>query len=420
MVAHEQPPRRRLQLLVSLGLLLGGNPPFWRFIGRLGDIEFLWGHAMPALRFLQNWAWVIGMAGLVWLFIERRFRPFMSRGATAGQSVGPKQDPTITPTRDRASKEAEIVADEAKATRERAVRHDVRDRIGRVTRLLIGSHEALDKAFRASVSRVRQDAALLREVERLLEARIGNGYAQVGALQVAVNRSMQDAPESDKPSSASLVEMMVACLADHINFCWALENFRLLPDVLLARPPEITRWQDAVERLKAELRPLVHHSAFDIRPIAAHLEPIAIPDHAPRVVPSRWGHLLATSTGSDQGLLVENLGGPARRVVADPIPLGRRWVRFEGPKIPELKQGDPPALYPAHVEESPGHLHRGLLKPFREWQTELGDPARETVGKVYYDDFDGNRYVTFYRLGVDVLNRDSGMAVGFLEQRRLP
>ena len=60
-----------------------------------------------------------------------------------------------------------------------------------------------------------------------------------------------------------------------------------------------------------------------------------------------------------------------------------------------------------------------LFEPFREWQQEIGDIAREVVGVISYTDFDSHQYETLYRLGVDVLNSDAGMVVEFLAQRQI-
>jgi hypothetical protein len=317
---------------------------------------------------------------------------------------------------------ADVVEEEAAAIRQLATRQDVRQRVAGVNRWLIANHEATDKALRACMGALKVEPQLVREFERLLTMQVGAVYAEIGELNTAVGRSQQSAPEDGKLPIDALAGMMVETLANQFRLGWALENIRRLPDVMLARLPEIGTWLDTTERLRAELRPLLHHDRFDLRPIAAQLGTRAIPSHAPRVVPVRWGHREATprEKSLDQGLFVENLEGPAMSVVADPFSLGRRRVVFERPEINQLKKGDAPILCSAHVEETPGRVGIGLFAPFREWQAELGDTGRETVGKIYYDDFEGNRFVTYYRIGVDVLNRDAAMVVEFLEQGRVP
>ncbi len=71
------------------------------------------------------------------------------------------------------------------------------------------------------------------------------------------------------------------------------------------------------------------------------------------------------------------------------------------------------------IERASHDISVDLAESLRDWQQEIGDPKRETVGVITYTDFDGRRYESYYRLGIDVQNRDAGIVVEFLEQRRM-
>jgi hypothetical protein len=243
----------------------------------------------------------------------------------------------------------------------------------------------------------------------------------MGRLNVTANRSLQDAPEDGKPSVAELLDLLVETVTRYFQLCDIVEGVRVLPPVLLRPHGAISEWKDSRDKLKRELEHASHVEGLGtLRRFAGYFASDALGPNAPRVVPKRYGHLSTQPDKSlEEGLFVENLGGPARSILVQPFKLGYRTVKFTGPEVSQLKREDGERFFEVGVEGPPHHTSLDLFPSFREWQQEHGDLSLETVGTIAYADFDGGRYETLYRVGVDVLSSDGGMVVEFIEQRRV-
>ena len=53
----------------------------------------------------------------------------------------------------------------------------------------------------------------------------------------------------------------------------------------------------------------------------------------------------------------------------------------------------------------------GMFRLLRDWQNSINDLGAEVEGRVQFKDEDGMGHETRYKVGVDVLNRDSGIVV---------
>lgn len=302
-----------------------------------------------------------------------------------------------------------------------AERHRIRQHIAEVAARQVGpSLEATDKALRACVGKLPTDSTLVPVLVHACEFFLTEASEAVGRLNVACGRSLQDAPEDSKLSIEALAAVLVETSYLVFRLRHLLDDLHFVPDVLLkATPIEVTEAEAVTERLKAELRDMGYISGLDgMKRLSPWLNPLTIPPNAPRLVPVRYGYRVQSSP-SEEGLFIENLGSPARGIEVRPIRLGLQIVRFSHAELSQLKQQNGERFCEMHVEKSPGDIQTDLFPCFREWQAEHGDHGLETVGTIYYGDFDGNRYITYYRLGVDVLNADGGMVVEFLEQRKV-
>ena len=125
------------------------------------------------------------------------------------------------------------------------------------------------------------------------------------------------------------------------------------------------------------------------------------------LIPVRYGR-----NGLEEGLFVKNVGEkPLLDVSVDPLRLGSWTVSFIGPEITYLEAGDT-CFFGIAVEGPPTPLSDGLrlFRVLRGWQN--GDWGREATGHIRYKDIGGMNRETWYRIGVDVLNRDGGIVVG--------
>jgi len=303
--------------------------------------------------------------------------------------------------------------------RQRSRRHQIRTHVQNIVQNhLMQSHDAMETAVRAAVGKLPTGDRLSGELARAYEYLLEDFRHERADLNVAANRSLQDAPEEDKLSVDMLVDKLVNAVSIHFRLWRALEGLTLVPDVLLARLPELARARDVREQLKSELRTSAHADGFGaIRHLSEHLRPSGIPPTAPRIVPVRYGRM--SRQRAEEGLFLANLGDPARSVVAQQVRLGKQIVTFDGPEIAQLRREDGERFVDVTIERAPNDISIDLSESFRDWQQELGDLTRETVGVITYMDFEGRRYETYYRIGIDVQNRDGGMVVEFIEQRQL-
>lgn len=109
----------------------------------------------------------------------------------------------------------------------------------------------------------------------------------------------------------------------------------------------------------------------------------------------------------------------AYSVVVDPISFSRFTVEFIGPLLEQLKRGTEHHVVP--LVRQTGHPENaatvGLGPALRAWQDETGEVARQAVGRIRYSDHSRREFVTYYSVGIDVMNTESGIVVRFLEQR---
>jgi hypothetical protein len=140
-------------------------------------------------------------------------------------------------------------------------------------------------------------------------------------------------------------------------------------------------------------------------------------DTAPRIVPVRFGHRDFPWADGEQGLYVENRGRPARNLVAQPIRMGGSVVIFSKAETGELR-GNGPVTYFKAVVAGPSYTGRqSFADTFCDWQNE--GIRREAFGTITFSDEDGRLFQTVYRITLDILNADSGLAVEFVEERRI-
>ena len=140
-------------------------------------------------------------------------------------------------------------------------------------------------------------------------------------------------------------------------------------------------------------------------------------DAAPRIVPVRFGHRDFPWATGEQGLYVENRGRPASNLVALPVRIGHSVVSFAAAENGELG-GNRPVSYFRAVVEGPAHGgEQSFADAFCDWQNH--GIRREAVGTITFSDADGRLFQTIYRITLDILNADSGLAVELVEQRRI-
>ncbi len=75
---------------------------------------------------------------------------------------------------------------------------------------------------------------------------------RMGQLNVAANRSLQDAPEDGKPSVDDLVELLIDTVSRYFQLCDVIDGVRVIPPALLQPHPAIAEWKEAKEKLKRE------------------------------------------------------------------------------------------------------------------------------------------------------------------------
>lgn len=132
----------------------------------------------------------------------------------------------------------------------------------------------------------------------------------------------------------------------------------------------------------------------------------------PKVIPIKYGigscgTEMVTMEDMAEGLFFKNIGGgPAFDVIAAPFQVGHPILSFVGPEVTYLEVGDT-CFFRTYVEHGPG----SVFKLLRDWQTSIEDLAAEAEGRIHYKDVDGMEYETRYKIGADVLNRDSGLVV---------
>jgi hypothetical protein len=299
-----------------------------------------------------------------------------------------------------------------------ADRHSIRQHVAQVSaRHVAPSVEATDRALRACVGQLRNESGLLPTLSHAYEFFIAEAHEAAGDLNVACGRSLQDAPEEKKLSIDALASLLVKTSYVVFRLRHLLDDLHFMPDVLLKTPIEVMEAEAITERLKSELRDMTYVSGLDgMKRLAPLLNSLTVPANAPRIVPARYGRN-PNKQRHTEGLFIENQGSPARSVAAVPIRLGTQNVTFQGAEVPHMKREDGERFLEAAVETAPNAFSLSVLTPFRKWQQQLDDHSRETVGTITYGDFEGRRYVTYYRLGIDVLNADTGMVVEFLAQR---
>lgn len=303
--------------------------------------------------------------------------------------------------------------------RERQRRYEIRTHVRDIVqKYLIQSHDAMERALRTSFAYLPTGDRLSGELARAYEYLLEDSRHDQADLNVLANRSLQEAPEETKVPVETLVERLVSVVSDHFRLWRALDGLTIVPSVMLGRPQELAAARVVLEQLKAELRSTAHADGFAaVRHLSQHLQPSEISQSAPRVVPIRYGRL--SPQRAEEGLFIANLGEAARSVIAQQIRLGRQIVSFDGPEVAQLRREDGERFLDVTIERASHDISVDLAESLRDWQQEIGDPKRETVGVITYTDFDGRRYESYYRLGIDVQNRDAGIVVEFLEQRRM-
>ncbi len=168
-------------------------------------------------------------------------------------------------------KEVDIVEE----GRQRALRSQIRRHVQSLvqTRLIL-SHDAVEAALRkcaGDLPNQRIVGELVRGYEYLLE----DCAHKNGAINVAANRSLQDAPEEIKTPVDQLVEQMVDAISLHFRLWRAFNGLLEIPEIRDAAPrPEISIARDALELLKSDLRDAAHMDGFgSVRHISEHLQP---------------------------------------------------------------------------------------------------------------------------------------------------
>jgi hypothetical protein len=162
---------------------------------------------------------------------------------------------------------------------------------------------------------------------------------------------------------------------------------------------------------------------YEWRPEAARTQQVDARDRtgrsdtAPRIVPVRFGHRDFPWATGEQGLYVENRGRPATNLTAQPIRMGRNVFVFAAAENGELG-GSGPVSYFRAIVEGPSHTGRqSFADAFCDWQDH--GIRREALGTITFSDADGRLFQTVYRITLDILNADSGLAVELVEQYRL-
>ena len=129
----------------------------------------------------------------------------------------------------------------------------------------------------------------------------------------------------------------------------------------------------------------------------------------PKVIPIQYK---VTDDGIE-GLRLKNVGeGHALDVTVSPLLFGLWAVSFTGPEVTYLEENHT-CFFGISVEGPPTPLTSGLrlFRVLRGWQSETEEWDREITGFVRYKDLNGVGHETIYRIGVDVLNRESGLVL---------
>jgi hypothetical protein len=126
-----------------------------------------------------------------------------------------------------------------------------------VQNYLVQSLEATNKALRACVGPLSDDG-LIVDLIWAYEILLNEDNNRVGKLNVAANRSLQDAPEEDKFSVDALVSLLGETAHRHLRVCNLLDNVRLQPRILLASLVEIPEWKHKLDRFKTALLEATH------------------------------------------------------------------------------------------------------------------------------------------------------------------
>ena len=128
-----------------------------------------------------------------------------------------------------------------------------------------------------------------------------------------------------------------------------------------------------------------------------------------RVIPIKYG-----KRGYEQGLFLKNVSNdPVYDVTVETFDMGHLSVSWGGPEVTFLEAGNECFFYPV-TEGTPcrGPLNDGPSGFFillRNWQSAINDLGAEVEGIIRY--VAGGKREVRYRIGVDVLNKDSGLVV---------
>ena len=205
--------------------------------------------------------------------------------------------------------------------RERQRRYEIRTHVRDIIqKYLIQSHDAMERALRASFAYLPPGDRLSGELARAYEYLLEDSRHGQADLNVLANLSLQEAPEETKVPVETLVERLVSVVSDHFRLWRALDGLALVPSVMLGRPQELAAARIVREQLKAELRSTAHSDGFAaVRHLSQHLQPSEISQSAPRVVPIRYGRL--SPHRAEEGL--PTLGASGTTCARRPSPLGR-------------------------------------------------------------------------------------------------
>ena len=137
----------------------------------------------------------------------------------------------------------------------------------------------------------------------------------------------------------------------------------------------------------------------------------------PKVIPTKYG-----KRGDEEGLFIRNASNdPVLEVIAEPFNMGHLTVSWKGPEVAVLEAGQECFFYP-ETKGTPyngplTHASSGFFVLLRNWQYAINGLEAEVEGIIRYKGAKSTPCKTQYRIGIDVLNRDSGLVVRVVHER---
>ncbi len=155
----------------------------------------------------------------------------------------------------------------------------------------------------------------------------------------------------------------------------------------------------------------------DRQPSKPQSQPQGDKREPPKIIPTKYG-----KRGDEEGLFIRNASNdPVFEVIAEPFNMGHLTVSWKGPEVAVLEARQECFFYP-ETKGTPydgplTHASSGFFVLLRNWQSAINDLKAEVEGIIRYKGAKSIPRKTQYRIGIDVLNRGSGLVVRVVHER---